>query len=137
MDLWRTLIQDIYLEYRQYPGEVFYYYQSWWIYLQWYLLSLISLWLRKQILGLFVNRMLGWNFYAITVYSNLVGKKIKFLFSAWYCWFHCYRWLLSLIRKHWKIDENENIIYRIRTFSLITFAFIILKYVFHHSIWKI
>lgn len=67
------------------------------------------------------NRMLGWSFfYAITEYSNLVREKIKFLFRACYSRFDCYRWLLSLIRKSEKIDENENIIHRIRSFSLIT-----------------
>lgn len=59
-------------------------------------------------------------FYAITEYSNLVREKIKFLFRACYSRFDCYRWLLSLIRKSEKIDENENIIHRIRSFSLIT-----------------
>lgn len=127
MDLRGTLplfFHFIYLSCRQYPGEVFYHYQWWWIYLQWYLfLSLISLWLRKQILRTFFCKIECWAevfFYAITEYSNLVREKIKFLFRACYSRFDCYRWLLSLIRKSEKIDENENIIHRIRSFSLIT-----------------
>lgn len=64
--------------------------------------------------------MLGWSFfYVIIEYFNLVRKKIKFLFRVCYSRFDCYRWLLSLIRKSEKIDENENIIYRIRSFFFI------------------
>lgn len=65
--------------------------------------------------------MLGWSFffYVIIEYFNLVREKIKFLFRVCYSRFDCYRWLLSLIRKSEKIDENENIIYRIRSFFFI------------------
>lgn len=58
-------------------------------------------------------------FYVIIEYFNLVREKIKFLFRVCYSRFDCYRWLLSLIRKSEKIDENENIIYRIRSFFFI------------------